>query len=301
MQDGHKQKIGNKDRQRPPSRPNSPRGQPRPKRSKSKGKGKGGGKNKGKGAPSAAAIIAPEPPWTPQAAPAPALETPAAPSAEATQLNQLVQALKKADPSTLTPDVQGLLATVDKKHAQTEVKSLYSAVGKLNQAQKQLQTAHQARTALRINWNAHLMSAVERWKGYATDFSKADTELTQQIAQAQESLQLARKTLADQRQAGTASADSEAQAISDAEENMEEDSRAETANAISDGINTMVTSLQELQSRAESLLPPAKRLRKEDNAEMDTVNTETDALAAKGNGKGGRLASAAMEPFGGGR
>ena len=143
----------------------------------------------------------------------------------------------------------GLLATVDEKQAQTEVKSLYSAVGRLSQAQKQLQAAQQARTTLHMNWNAHLLSAVERWRAYATDFNTADSDLVQQIASAQGSLKLARSTLADQRRDGAANHDStDAHVVSGTEEGMEEtDTRAETATAITDGINTMVNSLQELQ------------------------------------------------------
>ena len=299
---------------RPPSRSRDPsprrQQQQQDKNKKGKNKGKGKGKNtqkgKGQGQQTTAPAIAPEPPWQSQATPAQPSDAQATNTAAETQLQQLVQALKKSDQGNLSADVQGLLATVEKKQAQTEVKHLYSAVGRLNQAQKQLQAAQQARTTLHLNWNSHLLAAVERWRGYANDFAAADNELTQQIAQAQESLRTARSTLADQRRSTANSSEvAETQLVSDTEEIQEEpDTRTETANAITDGINTMVNSLQELQRRAEDLLPPAKRPRREDDGQEATeaaTPMETDPTGNKGDGKHGRLGASALQPFAKGR
>ena len=122
----------------------------------------------------------------------------------------------------------------------------------------------------------------------------------------QESLRIARSTLADQRRStANSSKVAETQLVSDTEEIQEEpDTRTETANAITDGINTMVNSLQELQRRAEDLLPPAKRPRREEDGQEATeaaTPMETDPTGNKGDGKHGRLGASALQPFAKGR
>ena len=269
-----------------------------------KGKGRGGkkGANKGKGKSIGQGKtenpFEGEPVWHPTDTTAQA--APPAPSASETQLQQLVQALRRNDATGLNPEVQTIMATVEERSTRSEVKTLYNAVGRLNQAQKQLQTAQKARTNLHLNWNGHLLESVQRWRSYVEEFGRLDGELATQLTAAQDAVRQARQMLAENRTAGTASTENaDMHVVSDGEEMAEgETDGATIATAIQEGLHTMVSSLEGLQKRAEELLPEpkAKRARRE-------APDQEESTSAKGSGKdgAGRLGAGALEPFGGGR
>ena len=295
-----------------PGEPKSPRqnnkGQKGPK-GKDKGKGKGrkgpqqnkGAKGVGKGKPSnGPPAIEPEPPWTMQ--PATEVATPPPPpTAAETQLQQLIQALRRADSVNLPADVQQLLTTAEKRASQTEVKSLYSAVNRISHAQKQLLNAQRARTTLHQNWNTHLLESVQRWRGYANDFGTLDQDLATQTTAAKDALQQARQTLTENRGSATSTTEEATHVVSDTEEMEAEPDRADTANSIMEGLQTMVTSLEGLQQQTEALLPErnAKRPRREEAEVGETV--ETPDPPEGGKGTPGKLGQGALQPFAGGR
>ena len=263
-----------------------------------KGKGQAPGKGKGKGGKQTA--IPPEPAWQPQAAADPPPPAPA-PTPSEMQFQQLLHALRKADTSALSPEVQGILATADKQASRTEVKTLYSAVGRINQAQKQLHQAQTARTNLHINWNTHLLESIDRWRSYTTEFGTMDAEFVAQINAAREALQSARQTLAEQKETGNAS--EPPTLISDQEELPDaEADRTDSASSILQGLQTMVTSLVELQKQTEEMLPERKNKRAR-TVEPSADAKEGEEAEAKGSNlaEAGKLPSTAMQPFGGGR
>ena len=294
-----------------PWRPKSPRGnRPKSPRSqtphatrqdqpcKGQGKGKKGKKGKGKGGKQP--VIPPEPAWQPQAAADPPPPAPT-PTPSEMQYQQLLQALRKADTSALSPEIQGILATADKQASRPEVKTLYSAVGRINQAQKQLHQAQTARTNLHINWNTHLLESIERWRSYTTEFGSMDAEFVAQINAAREALQSARQTLAEQKETGGST--EAPTVISDQEELPDADAdRADSASSILQGLQTMVTSLVELQKQTEEMLPERKNKRAR-TSESLTEAKEGEESEAKGSNtaEAGKLPSTAMQPFGGGR
>ena len=108
------------------------------------------------------------------------------------KLTRLVAALEKQE-GPLDPEVQQLMEESTSKPASS--KTMHSAVTKLDQARKKLQSAQAARQNHQNKWSKYLEESIKRWKSFAEDLGKQDGELEAKVNQAKEKLQEARQIL----------------------------------------------------------------------------------------------------------
>ena len=198
------------------------------------------------------------------------------------KLQRLVAALEKQD-SPLDPEIQQMVDEALTKPASS--KQMHTAVAKLDQARKKLQTAQAARQNHQNKWTKYLEESIKRWKKFAEDFAAQDKDLEDRVIQAKDKLKEARTVLDDTKDQ-LSKQDEEflnnPEMISDTDEDME------TSDKIQAGISAVVANLEAIRVR------PAM----EEN--------EDEVVAKKprlGDGGGGQSASALqpgskmLEPF----
>ena len=166
------------------------------------------------------------------------------------KLNRLVAALEKQD-APLDPEIQQLVEEATTKPASS--KTMHTAVKKLDQARKKLQSAQTARQNHQNKWSKYLDESIKRWKTFAEEFGKQDGELESRVNQAKEKLQEARQLLDETKEKLSKQDEAflnEAESISDVEEEQE---KMDTSERIQAGITAMVASLESVRVR-----PPAE-------------------------------------------
>eukprot|EP00435_Cladocopium_sp_Y103_P060277 s524_g22.t1 len=231
---------------------------------------------------SAPLLPMPPPPMTPQhsvvppgAIPSmptmPAMPMPAAPTAPATpamtpeEVQELLQTLKTRQ-SELPSDIQQQVQKVAVKTRARLTRDHHSAVTLHSKAREELDNAILARTQLLSNWRSFISDAVRLWQGYASNFMEQEKNLQVRIAAAKEGVQAAKEELARANREN----DIKVQEISDEEVDMETSTGAATR--VTDTMQGLAASLQNLEKEAEALLDServAKRPRKEPSKEEE--------------------------------
>lgn len=178
-----------------------------------KGKGKGKHKNKGKGKGKGNAGVPDNgkgksknkgkeetpPPWHAPKIVAPLPDNPSQPSSVSSptlppEIQSLLGGLRRAE-ANLPPEVQGLLQKTMQKTSQQTTKDMRSAIHRLGEARKALQTAKLARIQFHDQWNKYLSHATERWNGFIKQFNEQDMALAKTQEEAVSALKGARQQL----------------------------------------------------------------------------------------------------------
>lgn len=175
---------------------------------------------------------------------APAVPTPATPSASETTLKALVAHLKKCNDG-LPAEVQQLVNEAAITSDKMEAKALHNAVNKLASAKKQLTALRNTRWQMHSAWTTFLQQASINWKSYVKDYQEQDTSLQEQITAAKDQLAAARTHL---QQYKDKAVDGEA----DEEVSDDDTMRDAVGREISEGLTAMMKSLEELHARAET-------------------------------------------------
>ena len=163
---------------------------------------------------------------------------------------------------------------------------MHSAVAKLDQARKKLQTAQNARQNHQNKWTKDLEESIKRWKKFEEDFASQDKELETKVVQAREKLQEAR-TVLDETKDQLSKQDEEflnnPEMISDTDDDME------TSDKIQAGITTVVASLEAIRVRPST----------EENEEDEVVakKPRLDGRSAGGGQSTSQPGSKMLEPF----
>ena len=236
----------------------SPRQSPRNQQpKKQRGRGKGKGKHK-QAAQQHQQTLAPPPPpplGGPEGNPPPWMSMPLPPGAGTVanstassshaeqKLKEVTSLLKKANPESLTPDLQSFVAEETKAATKKDAKSLYTAVDELTKARESLDNALLARSNLMAQWRAFLTMSLERFRQYSDHFQKQEAAHQENISNAKEMLQKAKTDFNTKEE--------EATVISDEENEMKDTATKESAVKIMEGLNHMTASLQKLSEQAE--------------------------------------------------
>eukprot|EP00435_Cladocopium_sp_Y103_P016787 s1891_g4.t1 len=195
-----------------------------------------------------------DPPWNSKNA----YNLPAVPSTSATssgeaqsagQLNALVTKLQVADQPLSPQEIQKIIAETTTPKVSS--KSMHQAVSKVDQARAKLKSAKSAREKLHASWTRYVEQSVKRWKGFAEDFANKDSNLAKEVTNAREALQEAR-TILDQTKELHSQQDArilEPEMISDGEAEDDPAVKVDTAEAIQQGITSMVEGLEKIKVR----------------------------------------------------
>ena len=164
---------------------------------KGKGKGKKGGKVQ-------ETAMAPSPfapyPTSPTSAPWPGQEmTPSAPSTLATTQppmnGELINALKRAYPEGLPPDVQDLVDKTSDNTSRQLTRDLHSATTSLGRARKAFREAQAAEIAHRQAWLKHLKEATKQWEEQLDQFRRKQSQFQESKLRAGQEVEAARKLI----------------------------------------------------------------------------------------------------------
>ena len=189
---------------------------------------------------------------------------PSAPSAPASSqsdkaMTTLVNALRKAE-AELPPDVQTALSEITLQSSQNQTKNMLNVVKKLGDAKKKLENANLARIQLHATWKTFLTDSVTRWKKHMETFAKQDADCETAIQNAKSAVQQSQAALEE-----STETKSEAVEISDDETVSATAARMPAAEAIKEGLKSMVDSLDTLKQKAEESIvdqPHPKKARK---------------------------------------
>lgn len=256
--------------------------QRRPKSPRAKSAGKKSPRGGRRGRPKAEALVPTlDPPWNAKHATTTPSTASSSSNAQAeSQLQNLVMELKKPRETPLSAEEIEQLIEETTTPVITS-KNVHSAVSKVDQARSKLQTAQKARQKLHEQWSAYLEQSIARWRGFAEDFSSRDKDLEEKVTQAREKLQEARTYLDKAKELHSKQdrvvLDSAPEMISDGEE---DGMKIEAAEVIRQGIDSVVTNLENIRVR------PA-----------EAQDDEPAAAKKPRVGDSGR-ASAALQPFG---
>ena len=182
--------------------------------------------------------------------------TPATSSSAEEQLRTLTGLLRRS-PDQLTPETQAYLTSLTVKANHSTAKSLYSSVTKLEKAQNALTEAQGARLQLHSKWRNFVTDAVARWTQSTEEFKKDDQILEAQIQAAKDALIAIKEQYAQtQSQMGMAGVTSIE--ISDEEENKMDAASVK----ISDGLQQMMGSLNNLKETADQMVEEQQKASK---------------------------------------
>eukprot|EP00435_Cladocopium_sp_Y103_P030597 s425_g7.t1 len=208
----------------------------------------------------------------------PAMPAPAATSSATMtpeEMQELLQTLKGRQ-SELPSDIQQQVQKVSTKTRARLTKEHHSAVTLHAKAKEELENAILARTQLLSNWRAFIGDAVRLWQNYATNFMEQEKNLQSRIAAAKDGVIAAKDELARANREN----DIKVQEISDEEIDMETSTGA--AKRVTDTMQGLATSLQNLEKEAEALVESehvAKRPRK-DSPKMADPGEDSPSGAA---------------------
>lgn len=158
-------------------------------------------------------------------------------------MKEVAGLLKRANPETLTPELQNFVAEETKAATKKDAKAIYTAVDDLSKAREALDTALHARSNLMAQWRSFLTMSLERFRQYTDHFQTQERAHQESIAAAREALLKAK--------ADFSSKEEEATVISDEDNDMKDVSTKESATKILEGLSHMTESLQMLSEQAE--------------------------------------------------
>ena len=124
---------------------------------------------------------------------------------------------------------------------------------KLEKKRKQLQQAQAARGNLHQSWAQYVEESVKRWKTFAEDFGQKDQSLEQRVLDAKEAMQDAKEKYDNARAAMEKQdlAQLELQDVEEISDAMDEENpdKIPSAEAIQEGITTMLSTLEGIRVR----------------------------------------------------
>ena len=247
----------------PRQRTNSPR-QRQPKKSRRKknqrqadqGDARDQSRSRGQG-PSGQQPLPPPPPlptapqWQhlPSVAPAADSSAPAL-TAEAQQLKECYALLNKHEDG-LPQEVQSYIQNLKLKENKRSVKTLHSAVTVMGKARDELQGAIAARSQMHSTWRTFLADSITRFQNYGKDFAQQEENLVARIQAAKQSFEQAKESLSIEKTKASSLQDA-VQEVSDDDTEIK-DVVLLAPDKITEGLNHLATSLQELKSQADTL------------------------------------------------
>eukprot|EP00435_Cladocopium_sp_Y103_P026030 s1730_g6.t1 len=131
-------------------------------------------------------------------------------------------------------------------------KSMRQAVSKVDSARAKFKAAKAARQNLHTKWTEYVEQSVKRWRGFAEGFKTKDDALAKEVTAARDSLQEARIHLDEMKELHSKQDAQELQieVSSDVDEKENEELiKMDTAEAIHQGITSMVDGLEKIRVR----------------------------------------------------
>jgi hypothetical protein len=223
------------------------------------------------------------PPWNAKGQPnAPTVTSTdsGAPSGQAEeQLQSLVSKLKEKEAPLSPEEVEHIIAETTTTTVTS--KNLNQAARKLDQAREKFQGAQKERRNLYTKWSSYIEESVKRWKSFAEDFASKDAALEDKVQKAKEVMQTAKANLETIKELHSKQDEAFLGDVMEVPSGADEEAmKVESAEAIQQGIASMVSSLDAIR------IKPAD----EENAEASVAKKPKLAHAGPG--------SASLQPFG---
>ena len=179
-------------------------------------------------------------------------------------LNKLLTAMKKEE-DTLSPNLQAMAHTMQKKDERDSTGGAMSAVKSLGDAKEALLEAENARAQLVSQCKTFLQQSVVKWQEFTAQFQTSEVAHQERIQNARLNVRRAQRRF--DHASKIVKVGEEAVEISDEESENEEVKDEEmpadeTACKIHEGMNSIVSSLKELSESADQLEQRVKRPRK---------------------------------------
>ena len=224
-----------------------------------------------------------DPPWNAKGQPnAPTVTSTdsGAPSGQAEeQLQSLVSKLKEKEAPLSPEEVEHIIAETTTTTVTS--KNLNQAARKLDQAREKFQGAQKERRNLHTKWSSYIEESVKRWKSFAEDFASKDAALEDKVQKAKEVMQTAKANLETIKELHSKQDEAFLGDVMEVPSGADEEAmKVESAEAIQQGIASMVSSLDAIR------IKPAD----EENAEASVAKKPKLAHAGTG--------SASLQPFG---
>lgn len=179
-------------------------------------------------------------------------------------LQAVLGALRQTPETPWTPEVQLAVQKVDQQEVQHTLTQVESSVRALGLAKQAVADAEANRLRLISSWRTFLQYSVDRWKEYTALFQAQEADTQAQIQNARVQLAAAQKKFGESSEAAVKD---EVHSISDddaadgTKSVHDAEMRTEATKRISDGLNNVVNSLQELSDQAEAEEHKSKRHR----------------------------------------
>ena len=171
-------------------------------------------------------------------------------TAEAQQLKECYALLNKHE-DVLPQEVQSYIQNLKLKENKRSVKTLHSAVTVMGKARDELQGAIAARSQMHSTWRTFLADSITRFQNYGKDFAQQEENLVARIQAAKQSFEQAKESLSIEKTKASSLQDA-VQEVSDDDTEIK-DVVLLAPDKITEGLNHLATSLQELKSQADTL------------------------------------------------
>ena len=181
------------------------------------------------------------------------------------KLNRLLKEMKKEE-DNLSPHLQAIAHEMQKQDEKNNIKNLSSAVRSLGEAKQELLEAENARAQHLSQWKTFLQQTVVKWREFATSFHASESAHQQGVQAARVAVKRAQRVfdLASKKeqagQEGTVTISDE-EGDNDVADDTMEDPHDESVQRIHQGMDSLVSSLEELSSTADQLEQRVKRPR----------------------------------------
>jgi len=181
------------------------------------------------------------------------------------KLNRLLREMKKEE-DNLPPHLQSIAHEMQKQDEKNSIKTLSQAVRALGDAKQELLEAENARAQLLSQWKLFLQQSVVKWREFSASFHASETAHQQGVLAAKQAVKQAQRTfdLASKKEQsgkdGTVTISDE-EADLDGVDDVMEDPHNESVQRIHQGMDSIVTSLEELSTSADQLEQRVKRPR----------------------------------------
>jgi len=181
------------------------------------------------------------------------------------KLNRLLREMKKEE-DNLPPHLQSIAHEMQKQDEKNSIKTLSQAVKALGEAKQDLLEAENARAQLLSQWKLFLQQSVVKWREFSASFHASESAHQQGVLAAKQAVKQAQKTFdmaSKKEQSGKEGAVtiSDDDGDNDVGDDVMEDPHNESVQRIHQGMDSIVTSLEELSTSADQLEQRVKRPR----------------------------------------
>ena len=172
----------------------------------------------------------------------------------------------KKEEDNLPPHLQSIAHEMQKQDEKNSIKTLSQAVRVLGDAKQDLLEAENARAQLLSQWRLFLQQSVVKWRKFSASFHASESAHQQGVMAAKQAVKPAQKTLdigSKKEQSGKEGTVtiSDDEADKDALDDVMEGPHNESVQRIHQGMDSIVTSLEELSTSADQLEQRVKRPR----------------------------------------